>query len=352
MAGSRFASQAAEDALLKYQPQQSALQALMKEAEETYRGSVRGGESAARLGVQAVKEGIPQVAGVYNHSEAQNRQVQEQAQAALQALPGIANGYKAASINAGAAQSQKIAGNRASVLGQLQQQGVAAANSAASSRQMASTQLVKELGKLFGKSESIAGQQGAFASTEVEKLAHEAEKAQREEAYHHEDIGQREKASERTAATRENNSKRTAASKTAKGTELPLKEQDKAAGEIQQIKHFAGVYAEALGLNPSAPNTRAELVKHLAEGRPSQTVKVGETSVKHPGYPAFKANVLMSAALDWALGGYLSKGTEQRLQEAGYAPQKLGIPGAPKREATQRAGAKVVSGLGRALSGK
>lgn len=348
---SQFASQAAQDALLKYEPQQSALQGLMREAEEAYRSSIAGGDSAARLGVQAVKEGIPRVAGVYNRSEAQNKQVQEQAQAALAALPGIANGYKAASINAGTAATQRIAGNRASVLGQLNLQGVAAANSAASSRQAAGVTLAKELGKLFGKSETIAGQQGAFASTELERLTHEAEKEARTQRQGQATISQRERASERSAGIDPNTGKPIPGGKLDKSEALPLKEQSKAVSTIQQIAHYA---SEA-----KAHMSRPELVKFLSEGEPAhqakeKNAKGEEVKVAIAKIPAFKPDVLMSAALDWALGGYLSRGTETRLREAGYSIPTLerqGIPGAARRTATVRAGQKVVSGLGRALSG-
>lgn len=354
MAGGRFASQATEDALLKYQPQQSALQSLMREAEEAYRGSVRGGESAARLGVQAVKEGVPQVAGVYNRAEAQNKQVQDQAMQALSALPGVDNGYKAAATNEGAAATQRIAGNRASVLGQLHLQGVAAANSAASSRQAASTTLTKELGKLFGKSQELSGQQGAFASSELERLTHESEKEQRGERQHGEDIAQRERGSVRSSGIDPNTGKPIPGGRLDKHAagELPLKEQNKAASTIRQIKQFAEKFKEAVG------GSRSHLVERLSEGVPAQTFGTGEkdaegkeVKAKHSGIPAFKPDVLMSAALDWALGGYLSPQTEQRLQQAGYSIPKLGVPGAQRRGETERAGARAGKGAGNIARG-
>jgi hypothetical protein len=78
---------------------------------------------------------------------------------------------------------------------------------------------------------------------------------------------------------------------------------------------------------------RAKIVEKLKAGRPQQRIDTdpdtGEklrNPVSLPAIPQYKADLRMTAALDVALDGHLSRATQKRLHRAGFSLQQLGLP--------------------------
>lgn len=317
---SNLVSQAALASLLKYAPQKDALAALQQEAEDTYKAQVAGGESDARLGVSSVKAALPQVAGIYDRTQAQAGATRSNLATTLAALSPAASGFKAAAATEGAVGQERTGRERASALSDLNQQGVAAADSAGYTRTLAGSTLQKTLTKIFGESTKLGAEEGASTTSELDKLRTAGEKDALTER------GQnltRESAKEGHQDTVAHDNQ-TAAEKAAAKTEskpLTQKELDTAASTIAQIKQVIGKHGEGL--------TRAQRVQSLSEGSPEQTIKEGTESFKKPARPAYKPNAQMAAALDWAEFGHMTRNTEVRLQREGIDPSKVGVPRAP-----------------------
>ena len=119
---------------------------------------------------------------------------------------------------------------------------------------------------------------------------------------------------------------------------LSLKENDEGAATIRQIRQYAS----------EAGSNRAERVAALTEGQPSQSTETSDgKKVRTPEIPALKPDVLMSAALDWAEYGHLTRNTEHRLSQEGYNVQRLGIPRASGAgETARQTGKKIKQAIG------
>lgn len=319
---SEWASQAAINALLRYKPQKEGLAELKRAAEERFQGEVQAGKSEGTLGQQAAQGAIAPTQNIFSTAAAEGERGRALSAPILAALSADSP-FKAAAANEQAAGGERLAQSQAHALSDLQQRSVAASELPAFTRQAATTRLLKELGSIQQKGQLLQGSEGADVQSEIDKQRGEARKASLTER------GQnlsRQSAQEGHALTaRGQNLTRQSAKeahegKGKSGAPLTTKEQDEAASQILQIRHYAA----------EGGNSRAERVAALTEGRPEQSTKnkKGE-AVKVPAVPAFKPDVKMSAALDWAEYGHLTRGTEKRLKAAGYNVEALGIPKAP-----------------------
>jgi len=337
---SPWASQAALDTLLKFGPQKSVLGQLAREAQEQYVGTVRGSAGAAGETVQAVKEAQPHVAAVYNNAGLGAQQTGTLVGSDLSKLGAAADPYKAASAVEQAGIASNLQRGKTQALTQLAQQMVQAKEGGQFAANQAGTLLRKELGKLGAKKQELSGEEGAYNVSDLQKLTQSGEGLQ-----------QKERASERSAGIDPNTGRPIPGGKldkTAKEPKLSLQQQNSAGSTIAQIRH----YADQLG-NLS----RAARVAALAEGQPqiSHTVEAkdsagkvitesnGKPRLEHrpiPKVPAFKADTLMSAALDVNEHGYVTPSVQKRLEREGYSVSRLGLPtyqdfqkgGGPARE--------------------
>lgn len=329
MAGSqRFLSQAAQDAILKFAPQRTALSEALQTARENYGSTVHAGNVTAGLTQGAVSRALPRIGQIYSKADSAQQAGTTLLNADLAKLPGVASNYKADQIGEVAQQLSNLLGARSRDEAQLVNTGVQARAGAQFNQTNARAALEKTVAGLISKSNTTSQEQGAFAATEAEKLAHEAETLQ-----------QRERASQRTAAStaaghrvteRGQNLTRQSAREAhgaggASGAVKPLtaSENAKAGEQLYSILNYAkGFASHGLG--------RGEILQKLVSGRAAQTVGVnakgdpvgeGEKAVQHVklgAVPQFKPDVLMSAALDLALGGEISRHTQHRLESAGY----------------------------------
>lgn len=346
-ASSKYVSQATRNALLKFNPQRQAIADLQREAEEQYTGSVAGAESTGRLTSAAVEQAKPAVSGIYDRAQSSTSATQAQLASALAALGQGANGFKAAAATESAAGNDRLSRERAAAEGSLSQQDVSAKAAPEYAQTLAGQQLLKTLGKLSGEKQSIAGEEGTDVASQLGTLENEAEG--RKVTERGQNLSAQSSAASRAQKATEHQEdladKRQARSESNNPNIIkPLTrvEQNAGAATISTIRQFA---AEGGG-------NRAERVAALTEGRPSQS---GETKngqkVKTPAIPAFKPDVLMSAALDWSEYGQLRAGTERRLKQAGYNVAQLGVPRASKagegaRKAAAKTGEKVQHAIG------
>lgn len=340
----KWVSQAAQAALLRYQPEKEGLATLANEAKEQYGASIAGAESSGRETSQAIRNAEPAVSGIFDRADASTGATNAQLTAALAALGPAAAGFKADSAASAATGSARLARERASSESSLQQQDVAAQSAPSFARTLAGQQLLKSLSKISQQQSSLEGQQGAAEASELSKLE-EANEGRRVTERGQNITAQNDSASRSQKATEhqedladKRQARKEAAASGGTTKPLTLAENNAGASTIQQIKQFAA----------EGGSTRAERVAALTEGQPSQSSKnaKGET-VKTPAIPAFKPDVLMSAALDWAEYGHLSKGTEHRLAQDGYNVQKLGIPRATQvGESVRKTGKKIQAAIG------
>lgn len=341
----RWQSRAALDAALKFSPQRSALRESALEARENYANTVGAAKAAATLTQRATMAAKPQIQQIYAGAGAAQQAGTTLVSQALAQLGAGADPFKAAGATESAQQLANLGAASARDQAMLHQQGVAARAGAQFAQTNAQATLQKAIRAIFSKNQSLGAEQGAFAASEAENLAHEAEK-----------LEQSERQSQRTAATsranavegnaqQERGSQRTAQTArekaAAKGTKPYLQSPDKqqqAASRIDTLKALA----EA-GFKEG--HNRGQVLSELTTDRPSLKLGTGGTL---PGRKGYAPDVLMSAALDVAEFGGVSQHTLQRLHERGYSVQHIGVPVLPKGKDPKAAA--LYTGASRALA--
>lgn len=343
-----WATTAQKNAVLRYAPEREALAQLTREARENYNASVQGAETTGRLTQNAVDQAKPAVSDTYDRAANSTATAQSGLSAALAALGPAATGFKAAAAAQGTQGTEKLARERANAEGDLQVQSVAASQAPAFARTLATGQLSKSLSKIFSSAQGIAGQEGEATSSEVDRLEKEArsqaltERGQNitaqsdQEGHSLSRTGLAQKAQEHQEDLQV---KREATGVAGAPKPLTSKENDEGASAINQIKLFAGKVG-------GGKASRAQRVAALTEGKPEQSYKEGTETIKEPARPAFKPDVLMSAALDLTEYGHLTTNTEHRLSQEGYNVERLGVPrSTPVGEGLRKVGAAVQQAL-------
>lgn len=343
---STWASPAALSALLKYEPQKEGLADLKREAVERFNSSVAAGQSEGTLAKQAAQAAVAPTKQVFANASTEGQRGRDLIAPILAALaPG--SPFATAAANEQAAGTERLAGAKAHSLSDLQQKKAAAAALPGYSRQAASSALLAELVKLNAKGQALQGAQGLTETAEAQKERHEAstEAAKSRE-------GALNRAQSQTNAEISHSPKVGANG----AAELTPKEQASGASTIKSILGYAKTGVQS-------GETRQQLVARLSAGRPQQSVAVnekgepvkeGEKAVQHvavPKIPAYKADSLMSAALDVAESGHVSLGVQRQLEKEGYNVHSLGLPLAPKgakgvAQAVNDVGKKVVKAIG------
>jgi hypothetical protein len=317
MARSQLISQASLEAMLKYAPQKNALSELKQQAEENFAGSAQAARSAGELGVTAAREAVPAVTSTFQRAAKDQTATRTRLAGELGALAPAANGFKSAAATEAAGAQDSLGRERAQALTQLHTQALAAASGAQYATGSAQSTLAKELQKIFGQTQQVAGEEGSFAAASAGKQNEQAQT-----------LAQRERSSERSSGIDPNTGKPIPGGKLDKHANslLPTKEQDAAGSTIDEIKQYAQRFRQAGA-------SRGSIIARLTEGEPETTQGTGkkdasgkEVKVKVPSLPSFKPDPLMSAALDVVEFGHLQKGTQANLQKAGYSIKTLGLP--------------------------
>lgn len=331
-----WASQAAQDTLLRYNPQVAALGQLVKQARENYASTVAAGRTTAAETERSASAAIPQIQQAYGAADSAQRAGATLVNQQLANLPGVADQYKADQASEVQQQLANLASGRANAVGMMTAKGVQARAGAQFNQLNAQQALSRELAQLFGKRQTISEEAGAYGAAERDKLEREAQ-----------GIEQRERASQRTAATSRANSQETRAvtkedserqaatsrtntretnatrRSTAKGSaepKLSLHDQNQGAGTFTTMLNLAKpMFAGGA--------SRGEVLAALTEDQPGFHTKTAKgQTISVPGRKGYTPNSLMAAALDAAGGGgWVTPHTAARLRSEGYDPNRLGV---------------------------
>lgn len=346
---SRFASQAAEDALVRFGPQTDALRSLIDDAKTRYATAATAASANAVSTQAANRAALPVLQGIYTQ-EAANDAAQR---GALSQGSGVIE----------AAMRREGAAAQSNVVNAIPQ---AEAGKAMALR-LAQAGLTSDLGKIDAQSLALAAQKGAFSSAEIDKLAQAAADRQTKLT-----VAQGNNKTSRLnaltgAATSTANNKRTTTT-SAQNTKDRIqaakdKEAAKKAGLLPGgVKPLATSQQNSFA--SSVATTRSEIADfvkgaqkqgkgrgwinaQIAQGIPGYTVHDPSTGkvkidangapVTQPGLKAVSQELVRNVVLDQILYGGPTAITARKLHRAGY---KVGAFGAIVPQAKIQAGAK------------
>jgi hypothetical protein len=174
-APSRWASQAALDTLLRFNPQKQALMEQIKEAQGTYGQTVKAGRTTAKETEASVQRALPQLSQAYGQADIATKPGVTLINQALAQLPPDSAQYRANQAAAGQTFLSNLAGARADAQRMMLERSTRAREGAQFNQQQAGRTLAETLKQLFGKQQALSSEAGAFAQSEAEKLANEAE---------------------------------------------------------------------------------------------------------------------------------------------------------------------------------
>jgi hypothetical protein len=343
---SRWASEAALQALIRFGPEESGLQALKQEARGTYRQTVRGARGAARGIVGEVKAVTPQTRKAYDEAGlAAARTAHSVVDPALKGLP-----QNSLSADLG---SRRVSAREGAAF---------AVTNAASVRN-------SDLAKYNARYQALRQEKGAFTALTEATLADDARQRRQQLRIAMAGLRQQDRTSRRSARQSERNSIRSSGIDPNTGKIIPNgpldpKAKAKAKGgptgeqylnwqtSIEDISAAAKRLKNAKDRNGRPLNlSRAQIVDKLSAGRPAQQVltatknwgsfrkgdqlpagltpqekkALGATNIALGAIKPYPADLRMSAALDIALFGHLTPATQKRLHRAGFNLKRLGL---------------------------
>lgn len=326
----RWLTQAQADAELKFAPAHSALAEALQTARDQYGASVNAGRTTAGLTRRAIGEAEPRVQQIYSGADRATQANTDLASRAMAALTGQ-DAYKAAFAGEQANSLQRLGDARTRDLGALAQEGVAAQAGAQYTQLQARKTLEKAVGQLISKSQATAAEQGAFASSESAKLAHEAEVLNAKRGENEEDN-----------ATSTANSVRTQEGENARAAAKAAAAAAKAAGKGNHGLP-KGVKLRTPTQHEAARNTiqkarewafhTLRMTRHFNYNKAYQTVAKGRSGHKDPAtgnsIPAIAGlgeGPIARAAVDLAYFGAIGKGTAEALHRKGFTLHGLEYP--------------------------
>lgn len=366
-----FATQAAQEALLKFGPEESGLAELAQTAKDTYTTTVKQAQGTGASTIAAIDRARPAMQAIYD--QAGGAQAATAKTLIGSDLAGL--GPVAASIKAGAASEQatqlgNIQQARASALTDLLTRRVAATGGVQFATENARNQLAGDLGKVLTRKQQLAQEKGTFEQLTARELGQAAQELASKTELETAKLDQQERNSLRTSGTdpdtggltadaaitasRPKSSSRGGGSGTTGAGGVKLQTQQAQSRVASTIETIANRAHNVHATNPNL--TRAQLVQYLSSDRPAKSPQrildktTGKPVLNPDGTPkttsaraAVKGaapDILMTAALDQTLYGYLSPNTQKKLQARGYSIRALGLTpyserpkGADKRSA-------------------
>ena len=354
---SRFADDAALQALVRYEPEESGLKALAQQARADYGVSVRQATTTGDLTLQAAKEAIPSVARIYDRAGLDQAKTASLVSPELQALSGPGSDIlKRGGALEVAQQLGNLRASKASALEDLTTRQVAARQGQQYATIQARQKFSSDMAKILGQSQSLRRQKGAFTASTINSLIQsEADRAVTRR-------GQDKTAASSRAATRatrrgqdlshqdrQDAIRQRAEAARAKGaTSLPggIKLNNRAmhgtvADQVASMESWIRTHKSAFG-------SRHEIGQALLQGREGQTIKAGTVDpdtgkplpadIKVPGVPKAPSQLALQAALDVVYNGGISNGTARALHQRGYSVGILGLPSGTKPKPKPRRG--------------
>jgi hypothetical protein len=334
----RFINQAALEALVRFGPELSGLKELQREAIMEYATGIKQAHGAARGIVGTIDQARPGVRKIYDDAGVSASKHASMLSGDVAALPGVANSIKAGAQLEGTHALAALRDAQSAALTDLQSRRVAAKEGEAFAVQRAHTELVDSLAKVLGRKQDLRREQGAFTALTARELQQSEQQRQdnlslgrgriratergqnvtkRGQTLSHQDRIRQQNIShaDRVAAQ-----KQKAANAKGKGNWQSKDKHDQWASAIDDITSQANRLLSA-SRQAKKPLSRAQLVQALSTGR-RPDAKTGD-----PGRKPYPADLRMSAALDLATGGHLSRETQRRLHARGYSIRALGLSG-------------------------
>lgn len=345
--GSRFASQAALEALVRFGPELSGLKSLQRQAESNLSLGVRQAHGTANAITGTIDNVTPQVAKIYDDAGLKQAGVA----GTLMGHDVAGLGHVADSIKAGASLEAAGAADRlnlekAHALTNLGTQKVRARQGEQFAIGTAKDQFVKSVTEILSRKQDLSREKGAFTSATINSLAQTAAAAQLKQS--------------ESAAAREN--ARLVAGVDAQGHVLPGGPKDpKVTGKGKGGKINTDIQHGALDDSVQSAQTivtsrlkglgsRSELMDILVKGMPARTGPNGE---KIAAIPAQKP-LVAKAAIELAFDQKISRATLNTLHKRGFSIKKLGwqyASGSPKAKKNEKTFEKGVLSAGQLLAG-
>ena len=329
---SRWMSDAALQALVRFGPEESGLRAAERVALGTYGSTVAGAEATRKGITKSIAYARPKVTKSYDEAGLQFARARDVAAPAVAAGPASTQAAVAAEQ---AAFTSRLGEQEANTLTEFDQRRVDAVAGAAYAKRGARETLASDLAKLFERKQDIAREKGAFTVATAGQLRRAAQ--QRADTLANQEAGR---------AQSERNSLRSSGDRPGHGQADP----GRAAGpegeagqegpdSRRRTKHLRVAADDRGDRRTPRRSTWARcrgstIVGKLKKGRTQQTSLVdkngdprrgcgrraagGAQKVTLPAMPtSAKADLRMSAALDIALDGHLSRDDAAAAAQAG-----------------------------------
>jgi hypothetical protein len=361
---SRFADDAALQALVRYGPEETGLKALAQQARADYGVSVRQAQTTGDLTLAAAKEAIPGVAKIYDSAGLAQARTASLVSPELAALtgPGAATLQRGGALEV-AQQLGNLRASKASALEDLTTRQVAARQGQQFGVLAARQKFTQDMAKILGQSQGLRQQKGAFTASTLNALEQaalgravtkrgqdktaEAAKARVRATKRGQDLSHQD----RVASL---NQRAAAAAKNTLPGGQKLNTAAMHGRVADQVRSLQAVIQEHKGDYKS----RAELAHDLLVGVPASTLKKGTidpntgkplaADIHDPGIPKAPSQLALQAALDIAYNGGVSNGTARALHQRGFSVGVLGLPNSAAARKRQKA---KVRGIRQAFAG-
>lgn len=370
---SRWASDAALQALVRYGPETSGLKELARQAQENRDVTIRQAHGSAAAALGAIDTARPEVAGIYDDAGLRQAATASLLGSQTAGLSGVADPIKAAIAAETAQGSRHLTEMRASNLADLSNRRVQARSGEQFAVQGAQQKFVQDMAKVLARQQDLAGERGAFEASTVNSLEQAALERGLRNRTSLRSTRSAAANSRRSASQSERNSLRSSGIDPDTGKPIPggkLDPKVKARDRADAAKDLPG------GVKP---NTRAmhgrvtdqvksmeswirehkgdyrsrhEIARDLLNGVPASTITDPKTGakIKDPGVPKAPSQLALQAALDVVYNGGLSGGTSREFHRRGYSVATLGLPSGtkvkPPPKRTTRRAARAVPGVG------
>lgn len=336
----RWASQAAQLRLVRYGPEESGLNELVRQAEGDYRTGLAQARGNAQGTISTIDQAIPNVRDIYENAGL------TQARAAS-TFAGDAGKVAPGSPLAAAASLEQQVGIRhlneaqASALTGLQDQRAAAKSGQTFASNKARSDFLETVGKVMQRRQDLAGEEGAFTASTAQQLMQADLDRQQQADIAGAKLSQQERNSLRSAGIDPdtgspipNGKLDPKAKKNGRGSGGATNEQIGAAQDaVQETLGWARrLRQQGLG--------RGDVAAALSAGREAADVPLHDPSTgkalfnpdgtpktkRRGGIPAAKSQLLLSAALDVVYRGYVSPEVLRKLHSRGLKLKDLGLP--------------------------
>lgn len=343
----RLADDAALQAVVRFGPEESGLATLAQQLRANYKTSVNQARATSGGIIAAVNEARPEMAKVYDDAGLEQARAASVIGPDMARLGPVANAVQLAASTEAAQGGRHIAEGRAAALGGLAERKVQAAQGAQFATQNARKTFVSDMAKLLERRQGLGREKGAFTAATINALLEK--EADRALTRRGQDVGAATTRRGQDVTTRGQDlshadrvaGRRAAAAKDRK-SKTPTGEKINPAGEHRSIRDEISKGVSSLRtLDPDRDvsnwgslgnllqsGAKSKRIVDPKTGKPK--VSGGGTELTTPEVPSI-GSLSARVALDMYYHGGISRETRQRIWDAGYSVEKLGLKGKAAR---------------------